>query len=657
MRSLTSLVSGLCGLLLLDACSVDSRKPVESGEAETEAEPGASSVEPGMASVDPGEASGEPARTSAGTAPETPAPTPMPAQTIASQLDLLFVIDNSISMSDKQALLGQVGNVLERFVRPRCVDDAGNQFPATIAARDCPEGQHRQFTPVTDVHLGVISTSMGDAGAEVACPSFGNARYVPDRIDNAHLLGTLPRGNVPGISSAGFISWRAGEDELAAATSFAALVNAVGEDGCGWEMPLEAWYRFLVDPRPYAQLERVDCPSGSRPGTDCVQAQTDAEGSVVADEQLLAQRRSFLRPTSLLGVVMLSDENDCSLVVGGQNWSALAIDAAEPFFRGSSVCAQNPNDPCCYSCPLDPPQGCAEDPTCEFSDSITGQLENRLASADDGQNLRCFHQKQRFGTDFLYPVARYVNALTQPTLCATRPDLAAAGCAAPEPNPLFAGGRAPTDVFLAGIVGVPSELIEAQVDAPGRPALANGFRYKIASELSAADWDALVGDSSASPPVPPSNPFMIESPTERADIPPGNPINGREHSTADIRVTDTGTTEIPDDLQFACILPLPAPRDCALADPALDACDCYPGENDSPLCEQVPGQSAAGTVQYWGKAYPGTRQLELLRQLGQQAVVGSICAPNTTLPDAADFSYRPAIAALVDSMAPRLQTP
>jgi hypothetical protein len=587
----------------------------------------------------------------------TPALTPAPSSRVQGQLDLLFVIDNSRSMADKQALLGQVGDVLERFVHPVCVDDAGNQSPAPGAGGACPQNLRQQFTPVTDVHLGVITTSLGDAGAEVACPPVGLSRYVPDRVDNAHLLGTLPRGNVPGVGSAGFISWRAGEDELAAATSFAALVNAVGEDGCGWEMPLEAWYRFLVDPHPYAQLERVDCPPGSRPGTDCVQAERNENGAVVADGALLMQRAGFLRPGSLLGIVMLSDENDCSLVVGGQNWVPLAIDLAEPFFRASSICAQNPNDPCCYSCPFDPPEGCPEDPTCEFSDSTVGQLPKRLARTEDGQNLRCFDQKRRFGTDFLYPVARYVNALTQPTLCVSAPDLAVAGCDAPEPNPLFAGGRTPSDVFVAGIVGVPSQLIEAQVDAPGRPALADGIRYKIAGELSAADWDALVGRSSASPPVPPSSPFMLESATERANIPPGNPVNGREHSTADIVIAETGTIETPDDLQFACILPLPAPRDCSLADPATDPCDCYAGENDSPLCEPAPGQGAAGTVQYWGKAYPGTRQLELLRQLGRQSVVGSICARNTTDRSAPDFSYRPAIAALVDSMAPSLQSP
>ncbi|HWO13738.1 MAG TPA: hypothetical protein VNN80_29750, partial [Polyangiaceae bacterium] len=302
-------------------------------------------------------------------------------------------------------------------------------------------------------------------------------------------------------------------------------------------------------------------------------------------------------------------------------------------------------------CPLGAPAGCAEDPVCQLADAATNRLAGRLPPEQDGQNLRCFAHKRRFGADFLYPVARYVNALTQPTLCASEADLAVGVCAAPEPNPLFAGGRSPSDVFLAGIVGVPYQLIEAQVDTPGRPRVAAGFRYKGANELSAADWDSMIGDSGASPPVAPASPFMIESDVERAGIPAGNPINGREHSTLD---SVNGVSATPDDLEHACILPLPVPRDCATFDPAVDACDCYQGAFDSALCEQEPGRSVAGTVQYWGKAYPSTRQLEVLRQLGQQAVVSSICARNTTAPAAADFAYRPAIALLVDSMAPSL---
>ncbi|HTV25703.1 MAG TPA: hypothetical protein VMG12_43705 [Polyangiaceae bacterium] len=570
-------------------------------------------------------------------------------------LDLLFVVDNSISMADKQQLLRQVANVLERFAHPACVDAAGNQFPAPAAGAACAAGQRLQFEPVTDVHLGVISTSLGDGGANVACPSDASfPRFVPDRVDNGHLLGALPRGGAAGANAQGFVSWRAGEDEALASERFGNLLAAAGENGCGWEMPLEAWYRFLADPHPYAGLSRVTCPGSESTGLNCVQPASAPDGRLLEDEALLAQRAAFLRPDSRLGIVMLTDENDCSLAIGAQSWVVFAIDDSRPFFRGSSACDTNPSDPCCYSCPLGAPAGCAADPICD-ADPASGALPNRLPASADGQNLRCFDQKRRFGVDFLYPVARYINALTQTELCSASNDLASEGCGTGlEPNPLFAAGRRPSDVFVAGIVGVPWQLLEATEDVPGRPAVENGFRYKLPSELSDADWSAMLGDPTASPPVAPTSPFMIESALPRAGVAAANPINGREYDTGS---DSGGAAPTPDDLQYACIFPLPEPRDCDALDPNTQACDCYAGDRDRPLCEEAPGTSEAGALQRWGKAYPGTRELQLLRGMGEQALVSSICARNTSDPSASDFSYRPALAALVDGMEASLSQP
>lgn len=200
-------------------------------------------------------------------------------------------------------------------------------------------------------------------------------------------------------------------------------------------MPLEAWYRFLADPFPYSNLERVQCPGSASTAANCVQPATNANAQILLDEPLLAQRAAFLRPDSRLGVVMLTDENDCSLAVGAQSWAVLAIDDPRPFFRGSGACDQDPNDP---------------------------------------------------------------NSV---------------------------------------------------------------------------------------------------------------------------------------------------------------ACDCFEGDRDRALCESEPGVSEAGPLQFWGKAYPGTRQLEVLRGIGERATVASICARNTSDVEASDFSYRPAIAAWVDSMAATLSPP
>jgi hypothetical protein len=112
--------------------------------------------------------------------------------------------------------------------------------------------------------------------------------------------------------------------------------------------------------------------------------------------------------------------------------------------------------------------------------------------------------------------------------------------------------------------------------------------------------------------------------------------------------------DAPDDLQYACIFPLAEPRDCTQRDPNTDACDCYQGEFDRPLCERTPGDGMPGTTQYWAKAYPGGRHLEVLKDYGPNSIVASICARNVSDPNAADFGYRPAIAAIVDRLKEQL---
>src|SRR5262249_3608182 len=71
-----------------------------------------------------------------------------------------------------------------------------------------------------------------------------------------------------------------------------------------------------------------------------------------------------------------------------------------------------------------------------------------------------------------------------------------------------------------------------------------------------------------------------------------------------------------------------------------------PGASKNPLC-QNPTSGQFSNVQLRAKAYPGLRQLQVLKGLGDQAIVGSICPANTTNMAAADFGYRPAISAIV----------
>jgi hypothetical protein len=235
-------------------------------------------------------------------------------------------------------------------------------------------------------------------------------------------------------------------------------------------------------------------------------------------------------------------------------------------------------------------------------------------------------------------------------------------------NPLFAGGRPTSLVFLGGIVGVPWQSLASDVDANGQPLTdPNVLRYKTAHELVRGDvWSEILGspgvrwqpatetsaEVASSPATPPTNPLMLESQFARPGVMRGNPINGREYLTDN--VDQPGT---PSDLEYACIFPLPEPRDCAQRDPQKDQCDCFSDDLDRPLCEEKPGVTPPGTMQYWAKAYPGLRQLQVLHDFGDNSIVASICARNvdiSTRDTRADFGYRPAVDTIVERLKERL---
>jgi hypothetical protein len=268
-----------------------------------------------------------------------------------------------------------------------------------------------------------------------------------------------------------------------------------------------------------------------------------------------------------------------------------------------------------------------------------------LGPVDDHANLRCFDQKRRFGINFLHPIERYVEGLTSATVTNISGQLV--------PNPIFSDLdpadnlstlRDPSLVVFAGIVGVPwQDLARDPADL--------GQGYKSAEELAAATingsttWDVILGDPSSY--VPPLDPHMIESFAPRSGTnpitgdplaPPGSPngadpINGHEFTIG-------GGGEPLNDLQYACVFSLPEPRDCTLA---VESCDCdAAAAPDNPLCE--------GLVQERAKAYPGVRELQVLKGIGSQAVVTSICPSQTDDPSASDYAYRPVASALLARM-------
>ncbi|EYF02328.1 hypothetical protein [Chondromyces apiculatus] len=577
-------------------------------------------------------------------------------QSGVDKIDILLAIDNSQSMADKQAILAlAVPDLIKGLVNPPCInpDNPSDQQSVATPTTDCPEGYEREFEPVLDVHIGIISSSIGGYGGD-ACTESGSA----SNNDKGRLLARSSADAGSDLventyQGKGFLAWDPDQKKDTGATAkpgvadpgdgeadldadseldlnatalipvLTDMVIGVGQEGCGYEAALESWYRFLVDPEPSTSLVKE--------GTNIV-----PQG---LDQDLLKQRADFLRPDSLLAIILLSDENDCSIREGSQYYLAATYGNNYHLPRARTECATDPNNECCFSC-AQTKEGCEPDPNC-FASGSSNPLP--VAAEQDHPNLRCFDQKRRFGIDFLYPMSRYTNALKNQQVPNRKGELV--------PNPIFSdltGGvgniRDAGLVFFAGIVGVPWQDIARN---PGN--LSEGF--KTAEELSApvgslgSTWEAILGDPDKF--IQPADPFMRESVIPRDGT---NPITGDAIVVTDAATAQqesvynaiNGTEWKPNvansDLQFACIFKLPEPVDCSTNAPG---CDCAKSP-DIPLC--------SGVTQNYAKAYPGLRELQLIKSVGSQGIVGSVCPAQLSNNQGSDFGYRPAIGAIIDRL-------
>ncbi len=621
--------------------------------------------------------------------------------TSINEIDMLFVIDNSVSMGDKQEILKvAVPKMVERLVAPNCVDGDGNvlgrsQLQGPDQPPVCASGS-LEFFPVSDIHLGVVSSSLGGHGSTQCRGGLDETTgLVWYQDDKGRLIPTVrPDASLASEGNLGFLAWQGGTEADAEALigNFRLHVEATGELGCGFEAPLEAWYRFLVDPLPPSNIVVNEANQADI-------ARNDA-GEPVVDTQVLAQRAAFLRPEGLVAIVVLTDENDCSIMDGGAYYanSEFGYLLASRSLPGktapyhlpvaTAVCEQNPNDECCLSClqRLNAPEQClpALAEACNGSgDNIQGPAE-ALSEEADAINVRCFNNKKRFGVDLLYPTQRYVDALTRTEIIDARTNQTV-------DNPLLRSGgkvRPPGRVFFAGIIGVPWQDIATPESLD--PANPDTMRYLTSADLSLPydgqagspdRWEVILGkpnlaDTSKTcqeldnpacgePPTPPLDPFMREQiepreigavnpivPTEAiadptSTDPRANNINGHEYQTNAVE-----REKINDDLQYACIFPLATPKDSASCETSV-SCDCAeePTRN-RPLCQ--PASGGTEDAQYWGKAYPGTRILQVLRDFGANSIVGSICPKVTDDEDKPDYGYNPAVQAIVDRLAEKL---
>lgn len=590
----------------------------------------------------------------------------------ADKVDVLFVVDDSKSMAEKSSVLAaSVRTLLERLVRPRCVDEKDrSKVLGTNDGGKCTDGV-LEHAPIDDIHVGVITTSLGDAGAGNVCSGADNGR----ENQNAHLQTRGPQlAPVASAEKRGFIAYSSkGDRESGVVTTLDQLtadardvLAGVGQSGCGLEAQLESMYRFLAQPDPPARITL---------------SERGLAGYVGVDDELLAQRKAFLRPDSAVVVVMITDEDDSNVdprSLAGQGWSYASTyfpasdtfrargyyesgseqDAAKGTTapRGTSVCAKDPASADCMSCGMRK-QLCAESPDGEACKKLsadaackapaytgswlkTGADGSRisvdLAEATKGYhpgeaddlNVRFFDMKRRFGVDPRYPIERYVRGLSSRTSPHRDTEHDEGGNYVHAPsctNPLFAatlpsssredlckrpeGTRARRLVSFHLIGGLPPELGE-----------------RTPSE---ADWVSLLGADPDRYDATGRDVRMTPSTAKRIDASTGQPLR------------DDWDTK-GRDLQYACTFPLPEPRDCTPSgDVPPEGCECGGTSFSAPvLCD--------GNTQLRAKAYPTLRSLQLAKALGERGGVSSICGLD------GQKSYSRALHQLANRVAPLL---
>ncbi len=193
-------------------------------------------------------------------------------------VDLLLMVDNSGSMSEEQASLA---TELPRLVR---VLSTGDRTGDGVTSDD--------FPAVVSLHVGVVTTDMGVANFVVpTCtrsPQFGDDGLLRT-AGNAAIAGCIavyPKflEYQPGISVQTI-------EQFGADFS---CVAAMGTGGCGFEQPLESTLKAVT-------------PSTS---ATTFFGGTHGHGDV--------ENAGFLRPDSVIAVVLVTDEEDCSVAMGNE---------------------------------------------------------------------------------------------------------------------------------------------------------------------------------------------------------------------------------------------------------------------------------------------------------------------------------------------------
>ncbi|MGE0792389.1 MAG: hypothetical protein AB7S26_42335 [Sandaracinaceae bacterium] len=211
---------------------------------------------------------------------ECPAPCTPPAH----EVDLLFMIDNSSSMSEEQHNLVRA---LPRFVTTLMTGDldADGDVAGDLEPDDL------DFPPPVRLQIGVVTSDMGTGGSTV--PTCSNSMFGDDGLLST--VGDLTRSGCDATYPS-FLGFFTGGDPTRFASDVACVMST-GTQGCGFEQPLEAVLKALSP--------TVDQP-WTATGFAAPRFFMDSEGN--GD----VENAGFVQFDSVLAIVMLTDEDDCS---------------------------------------------------------------------------------------------------------------------------------------------------------------------------------------------------------------------------------------------------------------------------------------------------------------------------------------------------------
>ena len=201
----------------------------------------------------------------------------------ATDVDMLFMIDNSGSMREEQ----------ENLIRelPRMVH--------ALTTGDRDDDGTVDFAPVRSLHVGFITSDMGSGNQT-------DVRTCDPGIGDDGLLRRISTSEAPCMATypSGSFAFRP-SDDVTEFIDTVSCVASVGTEGCGFEQPLEAALKALSPANPEAWTAVGYSPPRFYDPASGLRDQLVGHGA--------SENAGFLRPDSTLAIILLTDEEDCSL--------------------------------------------------------------------------------------------------------------------------------------------------------------------------------------------------------------------------------------------------------------------------------------------------------------------------------------------------------